>query len=258
MKTAIFVPARLASTRLHQKLLVEVQGKPVVLWVADRIRSQVPEMRLYFAVDDERFVELLDDAGFDAIMTGSTHSCGTDRIAEANRSIQAEQVINVQGDQPLVTAAQIHQLVALIDGGAQMATLGIPLEEYAAFCKREPDAVYRDPRDVKLICDKDGYAVYFSRAAIPHFRDADGGYDESAASACPVLIHEGLYAYTAAFLETFSQLPPGPLETGEKLEMLRASEHGYRIAVGISYDPYLEIDTPEQAREFERLLEEKT
>ena len=258
MKSAVFVPARLASTRLHQKLLIEIHGKPVVLWVADRIRSQVPDIPLYFAVDDERFVELLADAGFDAIMTGSAHTCGTDRIAEANRTVQAEQVINVQGDQPLVTAAQIRQLLELLEGGAQMATLGVPLQDYAAFCKREPDAVYRDPRDVKLICDKDGHAVYFSRAAIPHFRDAGGAYDEGAAGACPVLIHEGLYGYSATFLETFSQLPPGPLETGEKLEMLRATEHGYRIAVGISYDPYLEIDTLEQARDFEQLLEKQT
>jgi 3-deoxy-manno-octulosonate cytidylyltransferase (CMP-KDO synthetase) len=258
MKTAIFVPARLASTRLHQKLLVEIQGKPVVLWIAQRIRDQVPDIALYFAVDDERFVEILSDAGFEAIMTGAHHTCGTDRIAEANRHVAADVAINVQGDQPLVTAAQIHQLVALVEGGALMATLGIPLPEYAAFCKREVDAVYRDPRDVKLACGRDGNAVYFSRAPVPYFRDAHGAWDPASAETCSLLVHEGLYAYSAEFLQTFASLPPGPLESAEKLEMLRAMEHGYRIAVGISHDPYLEIDTLEQARDFESYLERNT
>lgn len=254
MKTAIFVPARLASTRLHQKLLVAIQGKPVVLWVAQRIRDQVPDIPLYFAVDDERFVEILSEAGFEAIMTGSHHTCGTDRIAEANGRVEAELAINIQGDQPLVTAAQIGHLVSLVEGGAPMATLGIPLGEYAAFCNRSPEDVYRDPRDVKLLCGQDGNAVYFSRAPVPFFRDHDGGYDEDSAQGCPLLIHEGLYAYTAEFLQIFASLPPGPLERAEKLEQLRAIEHGYRIEVGVSYDPYIEIDTLEQARDFERHL----
>ncbi|GMQ95969.1 MAG: 3-deoxy-manno-octulosonate cytidylyltransferase [Gammaproteobacteria bacterium] len=258
MKTAILVPARLASTRLHEKMLHAIHGKPVLQWVAERIRDQVPEVPLFFAVDDERLRALLVQSGFDAIMTDADHTCGTDRIAEANRTVRAENVINVQGDQALVTGTQIRSLVELIEGDADMATLGIPLEAYAEFNKRSVGDVYEDPGDVKLICDRNGNAIYFSRAPIPYFRDFGGAYDAAAANVCPLLIHLGLYAYTAEFLETFSSLAPGSLETAEKLEMLRATEHGYRVAVGISNDPYIEIDTLEQARDFERYLEKQS
>lgn len=255
MKTAILVPARLASTRLPEKMLHAIHGKPVLRWVAERIRDEVPELPLYFAVDDERLAELVADAGFEAIMTDPAHACGTDRIAEANRTVGAEHVINVQGDQALVTGAQIRSLVSLIEGDADMATLGIPLEIYAAFNRRSPDDVYADPGDVKLVCDARGRAIYFSRAPIPHFRDAGGAYAPPGDGPPTVLIHLGLYAYTAEFLATFSRLPPGRLETAEKLEMLRATENGYAIAVGITEDPYIEIDTLEQARDFERYLD---
>jgi 3-deoxy-manno-octulosonate cytidylyltransferase (CMP-KDO synthetase) len=258
MKTAILVPARLASTRLHEKMLHAIHGKPVLQWVAERIRAEVPEIPLYFAVDDERLRELLAQIGFEAIMTDASHTCGTDRIAEANRTVKADNVINVQGDQALVTAAQIRRLVELIEADAEMATLGIPIGAYAEFNKRKVDDVYKDPGDVKLVCDRNGNAIYFSRAPIPYFRDSGGAYDAAMADDCPVLIHLGLYAYTSEFLERFSSLTPGHLEIAEKLEMLRATEHGCRIAVGISNDPYIEIDTLEQAREFERYLEKES
>ena len=254
-KTAILVPARLASTRLHEKMLHGIHGKPVVLWVAERIRDEVPEIPLFFAVDDERLRGTLADAGFDAIMTDANHTCGTDRIAEANRTVKADYVINVQGDQALVTGAQIRSLAELIEGGVDMATLGTPLEVYAAFNERTPEDVYTDSGDVKLVCGNDGNAIYFSRAPIPYFRDTDGAYTQSEDGTPAVLIHLGLYAYSAAFLETFSTLAPGRLESAEKLEMLRATENGYAIAVGVTDEPYIEIDTLEQARDFERYLE---
>ncbi len=257
MKTAILVPARLASTRLHEKMLHSIHGKPVLQWVAERIRDEAPEIPVFFAVDDERIRELLAQSGFEAIMTDSSHTCGTDRIAEANRTVQAEHVINVQGDQALVTGAQIRGLVELIEGDTDMATLGIPLESYEEFNQRNVDDVYNDPGDVKLVRDRNGNAIYFSRAPIPYFRDSGGAYDAATADSCPVLIHLGLYAYTAEFLQRFSSLAPGNLETAEKLEMLRATEHGYRIAVGVCNDPYIEIDTLEQARDFERYLEKQ-
>ena len=258
MKTAILVPARLASTRLHEKMLHTIHGKPVLQWVAERIREQAPEIPLFFAVDDQRLVDLLAQSGFEAIMTSADHTCGTDRIAEANRTVGADNVINIQGDQALVTGAQIRKLVTLIEGDTRMATLGTPLEVYARFNERSVDDVYKDAGDVKLICDKDGNAIYFSRSPIPYFRDAGGAYDNAAANACPLLVHLGLYAYTATFLRTFSSLAPSSLETAEKLEMLRATENGYRISVGVSDDPYIEIDTLEQARDYERYLAEKS
>jgi 3-deoxy-manno-octulosonate cytidylyltransferase (CMP-KDO synthetase) len=239
-------------------MLHGIHGKPVLQWVAERIRDEVPEIPLYFAVDDDRIREMLAGIGFEAIMTDPSHTCGTDRIAEANRTVKADNVINVQGDQALVTAAQIRRLVELIEGDAHMATLGTPIDAYADFNQRTVDDVYKDPGDVKLICDRNGNAIYFSRAPIPYFRDAGGAYDGASSDANPVLVHLGLYAYTSKFLQQFSALAPGSLETAEKLEMLRATEHGYPIAVGVSNDPYIEIDTLEQARDFEQYLEKRS
>lgn len=249
MKCAIIVPARVASTRFPQKLLHEVRGKPVLLWTADRIRSEAPEFPLTFAVDNEKLAEILRSGGYDALLTDPGHTCGTDRIAEANRTIQAECVINVQADEPLVTGNQIRQLAELIQQpGEVMATLGTPL-------RYEKD--YRNPNHVKLVCDASGHAVYFSRAPIPYFRDSQGLFDPERAAACPVLIHLGLYAYTGEFLETFAHLEPGRLESLEKLEMLRAIERGHRIAVGVTTESLIEIDLPEHAVQFEEVVKER-
>jgi 3-deoxy-manno-octulosonate cytidylyltransferase (CMP-KDO synthetase) len=244
---AIIVPARVASTRFPKKLLHEVRGKPVILWTAERIRSEAPEFPLYFAVDHTELGRLLAGAGFEAIMTDPAHSCGTDRIAEANRQIGAELVINVQADEPLVTGTQIRQLAELIQRDVEMATLGTPL-------KYERD--FFNPNHVKCLCDNSGRALYFSRAPIPYFRDINGAFDENLAASVPVLIHLGLYAYRAAFLERFSQLPPGKLEQIERLEMLRVLEAGGRIQVGVTYDALIEIDTLQQAAEFEAVVKE--
>lgn len=248
MNVAIIVPARIGSTRFPKKLLHQIKGKPVIVWTADRIRKEAPEFPLYFAVDHESLAEVLRKEGFEAIMTDPSHSCGTDRIAEANRRLKAQYVINVQADEPLVTGDQIRQLVELIQHDTEMATLGTPVQY-------EKD--YRNPNHVKLVCDENGYAVYFSRAPIPYFRDTHGAFEAEVAAVIPVLIHLGLYAYTASFLELFCGLPPGKLEQVEKLEMLRAMERGHRIKVGITKDALVEIDTPEQAVEFEQVVTQR-
>jgi 3-deoxy-manno-octulosonate cytidylyltransferase (CMP-KDO synthetase) len=248
MQFAIIVPARVASTRFPQKLLHEVRGKPVILWTADRIRSEAPEFPLWFAVDNERLFKLLTDAGYQALMTSADHTCGTDRIAEANRKIGAAFVLNVQADEPMVTGGQIRQLAKLIQGEVEMATLGTPL-------KYERD--YTNPNHVKCVCDAQGRALLFSRAPIPYFRDSQGLFDGAKAAQVPLLIHLGLYAYRREFLEAFSKMPPGRLEQIEKLEMLRVLEQGHRIAVGVTHDALIEIDTLEQAAEFEAVVKER-
>jgi 3-deoxy-manno-octulosonate cytidylyltransferase (CMP-KDO synthetase) len=248
MNVAIIVPARIGSTRFPKKLLHPIKGKPVIVWTADRIKKEAPEVPLYFAVDHESLAEVLRKNGYEAIMTDPSHSCGTDRIAEANRRLKAKYVINVQADEPLVAGSQIRQLVALIQQDTEMATLGTPIHY---------DKDYHNPNHVKLVCDEKGYAVYFSRAPIPYFRDTHGAFEADAAASIPVLIHLGLYAYTASFLELFCKLPPGKLEQVEKLEMLRAMERGYRIKVGVTKDALIEIDTPEQAVQFEQVVTER-
>lgn len=248
MNVAIIVPARIGSTRFPKKLLHRIKDKPVIVWTADRIKKEAPEFPLYFAVDHESLAEVLRRDGYEAIMTDPTHTCGTDRIAEVNRRLKAKYVVNVQADEPLVTGGQIRQLVELIQQDTEMATLGTPVRY---------DKDYRNPNHVKLICDDNGYAVYFSRAPIPYLRDTHGAFDAEVAASIPVLIHLGLYAYTAPFLELFCTLAPGKLEQVEKLEMLRAMERGHRIKVGVTKDTLIEIDTLDQAVEFEQVVTER-
>jgi 3-deoxy-manno-octulosonate cytidylyltransferase (CMP-KDO synthetase) len=247
-KTAIVVPCRLESTRFPRKLLHAIRGKPLVLWVAERITTQAPEFPLWFAVDHELLRVPLAAAGFQTILTAPTHQSGTDRLAEANRTVRADCVINVQADEPLVTGAQIRRLAELIAGPVAMATLATPFQTAADFT---------NPNQVKVVVRNDGRALYFSRSAMPYARDRAGAVDDAWVAANPCQRHLGLYAYKADLLERFAKLPVGRLEQIEKLEQLRVLENGYDIAVGFTTDPTIGIDTPEDAERFERLLEAK-
>jgi 3-deoxy-manno-octulosonate cytidylyltransferase (CMP-KDO synthetase) len=242
---AIIVPCRLESTRFPRKLLHVIKGRPLLLWVAARIREQAPQFQLAFAVDHPLLDECLTEAGYHAIRTGAQHQSGTDRIAEANREIHADCVINVQADEPLVSGAQLRQLADLISGSADMATLGTPFRTAADFA---------NPNQVKVVFGRDGRALYFSRSPMPYARDLAGRVDDAWVQANPCFKHLGLYAYKAALLEKFAQLPLGRLEQIEKLEQLRVLENGYDIAVGITEDPTIGVDTPEDAVKFEQWL----
>jgi 3-deoxy-manno-octulosonate cytidylyltransferase (CMP-KDO synthetase) len=178
-------------------------------------------------------------------MTRSDHASGTDRIAEANRKIGAEHVINVQADEPLVSSGQIRLLAELIAGPLEMATL-------AARFKTAGD--FNNPNQVKVTFDRNGRALSFSRLPMPYARDRGGRVDDEWVRMHPCFRHLGLYAYKAGFLEQFSALPAGRLEQIEKLEQLRALENGHAIAVGITDDPAIGVDTVEDAEAFERLL----
>jgi 3-deoxy-manno-octulosonate cytidylyltransferase (CMP-KDO synthetase) len=247
-KTAIVVPCRLESTRFPRKLLHAIRGKPLVLWVAERIAAQASEFPLWFAVDHELLRAPLVAAGFQTILTAPTHQSGTDRLAEANRTVRADFVINVQADEPLVTGAQIRRLAELIAGPVAMATLATPFQTAADFA---------NPNQVKVVVRNDGRALYFSRAPMPYARDRAGAVDDAWVAAHPCHRHLGVYAYKADLLERFAKLPVGRLEQIEKLEQLRVLENGYDIAVGFTTDPTIGVDTPEDAVRFERLLEAK-
>ena len=242
---SIIVPARLASTRFPSKLLYEVRGKPIILWTAERIRTVAPEFPLYFAVDDDALERCLSEAGFTAIRTRAEHPSGTDRLAEANATIGAPAVINVQGDEPLVTGEQIRALAAGIEREAAIATLAAPFVRPQDFA---------NPNQVKVVRDREGYALYFSRSSMPFARDTSGEVDAAWLAQNRCYRHLGLYAYKADFLSAFSSLEPGLLEQIEKLEQLRAMEHGYRIHVGITDQATIGIDTPEDIAEFEACL----
>jgi len=209
---------------------------------AERARSVD---RVLVATDDERIRAAVAAFGGDVVMTSPAHSSGTDRIAEAVADVDAEIVVNVQGDLPLLDPQMIDAAVAPLQGDADLplATLMTPI--HAADEMRNPNVV-------KVVTDAQGFALYFSRSAIPFWRDTDGD---------GVLGHRhlGLYVFRREFLLTFARLPPTPLERAEKLEQLRALENGYRIKVVAVAQAAVEVDTAadlEKARQFLRQSED--
>jgi 3-deoxy-manno-octulosonate cytidylyltransferase (CMP-KDO synthetase) len=245
---AIIVPCRLESTRFPRKLLHKIKGRPLLLWVAERIAREAPEFPLWFAVDHPLLGDLVTGAGFQAIMTSAAHQSGTDRIAEANRTVGARHAINVQADEPLVTGGQLRTLAELLisGGGAPMATLATPFKRAADFA---------NPNQVKVVmAPATRRALFFSRSPMPYARDRAGVVDDAWVAANPCFKHLGLYAYRADLLGKFAELPMGKLEQIEKLEQLRVLENGYEIACAVTADPTIGVDTPEDAVKFEQWL----
>lgn len=240
---AIIVPARLASVRFPRKLLFPLSGKALILWTAERLRSEVPEIPLHFAVDGEELAELLSANGFEVILTPPELPSGTDRVAWANQSLRAEWVVNVQADEPMVEGVQVRLLFDLLEGGGSMATLATPFQSRTDFLS---------PHQVKVVLDDQGRALYFSRAPVPFERDCK--IDDDWVLENQPLRHLGLYGYRREFLEAFSQLKPGRLEKTERLEQLRALENGYEVRVGLTEAPLPGIDTPEDATRMLELL----
>ncbi|MGL4549618.1 MAG: 3-deoxy-manno-octulosonate cytidylyltransferase, partial [Gemmataceae bacterium] len=187
-----------------------------------------------------RIFDAVRSFGGRVVMTRPDHACGTDRIAEVARGLDAEVIVNLQGDEPLIDPAALDQVIAMLedDPAAGMATLAAPLLSAEQ---------YRSPNCVKVVCDGEGNALYFSRAPVPFVRD---GEPDLAARPARFLQHVGLYAYRRAFLMRFAALPPAPLEQLEKLEQLRALAAGCRIRVGLTAAPTLGVDTPEDYRRF--------
>jgi 3-deoxy-manno-octulosonate cytidylyltransferase (CMP-KDO synthetase) len=181
-------------------------------------------------------------------MTDASHQSGTDRLAEANRTVRASYVLNVQADEPLVTGAQLQALARLIQGDCPMATLATPFRRIVDFY---------NTNQVKVVMSQTGRALYFSRSRMPYSRDLGLTIDDAWVQANPCFKHLGLYAYKADFLEKFVRLAPGQLEQIEKLEQLRVLENGYPIAIDVTEDPTIGVDTPEDAKKFELLLEAK-
>jgi 3-deoxy-manno-octulosonate cytidylyltransferase (CMP-KDO synthetase) len=247
MHTAIIVPGRLASSRFPRKLLFPIKGIPLIVRTAQRIRTEVPNLPLFFAVDHADLAQCLHEAEFDSIMTRDDHVSGTDRIAEANALVGADFVINVQADEPLIQAAQILQLSKLIqEPGIALATL--------AHRFHNPQDFY-NPNQVKVVISNSGEALYFSRSPIPYPRDIAGQVSREWLNSNACYRHIGLYAYTRDFLSTFTTLNVAAHEQIEKLEQLRALAHGYRIAVGVTEANSAGVDTPDDVACVESLIE---
>jgi 3-deoxy-manno-octulosonate cytidylyltransferase (CMP-KDO synthetase) len=237
------IPARFSSTRLPGKALVEIEGVPMVVRVWRQTFRARALSRVVVATDDERIARAIVAAGGEAMMTSPAHRSGTDRIAEVAAKVPAAIYVNVQGDLPFIDPADLDALAAPMraDDGIAMATLATPIVDAHE---------WHNPNVVKVVCDGRGNALYFSRAPIPWPR-------EGAAPPAQALRHIGVYAYRRDFLLRFAELEPGVLEALEKLEQLRALEHGFRIRVVASVAPSLEVDTREdltRAREHARRL----
>jgi 3-deoxy-manno-octulosonate cytidylyltransferase (CMP-KDO synthetase) len=241
MRIVGIIPARWASTRLPGKPLADLGGRPLIEHVWRRALRARRLSRVLVATDDVRIAAAVRAFGGEAVMTPRACASGTDRLAVAARRIACDVVVNVQGDEPFLSPAALDRLVEpfLSDRRLQMATLAAPL----------PAAEAQDPNSVKVVCDLDGSALYFSRAAVPFPR---GGLRPSSAS--PYRLHVGVYAYRRAFLLKYARWPQTPLERLERLEQLRALEHGVRIRVVNAARPSLSVDTPADLDRARRLL----
>jgi len=237
----IVIPARYASTRLPGKALADIAGQPMVARVAAAARRAGAD-GVWVATDDERIVVAGLQHGFDALMTSANHRSGTDRIAEVADRLHwddADVVVNVQGDEPLIDPALIKAVAEVLHGDpeAALATAAHPLAAAEDFF---------NPNVVKVVCDADGRALYFSRAPIPWDRDRFAHSRDSLPADLPALGHIGVYAYRVSFLRRFGQLAAAPLERCESLEQLRALWHGYAIrVVTVDRPPSPGVDTPE-------------
>lgn len=235
------LPARWGSSRFPGKPLHLIAGKPLIQHVWERCTQCSRLDDLLIATDDERILNAAESFGGRAVMTSSDHPTGTDRIAEALRSLpDTTHVVNIQGDEPLIDPSLVDELAAAMaaDPDLDMATAANPLDP------AEP--AVNDPNVVKVVTALDGRALYFSRSPLPFFRNQVEGL--------PVLRHKGIYAYRRSFLERFVTWPPSPLEQAESLEQLRALENGASIKVLTTSDTSPGVDTPDQALEVERLL----
>ena len=243
MKFIAIIPARYASTRFPGKPLAILGGKPVIQRVYEQAVSILPEA--WVATDDERIFQAVEQFGGHAVMTRSDHKSGTDRIEEAAEKINtdADVIINIQGDEPFVQASQIKSLMELFENSeTQIGTLGKRFESMNAVT---------NPNSPKIVCDLQGFALYFSRSIIPFVR---GKEQQTWQDYYPYLKHLGLYAYRREVLREVTRLPQSPLEIAESLEQLRWLENGYRIRVGLTDVETVGIDTPEDLQRAEAFL----
>ena len=233
MEVLAVIPARYGSSRFEGKVLAKDTGKFLVQHTYERALCAKSVEKALIATDSELVMQACASFGADCVMTSEAHQSGTDRITEAVRDIDAEIIVNLQADEPEIEPANIDELVELLRGSsADMATLVADFENKGQIT---------DPNVVKAIVDKDGRAIYFSRSVIPYDRQAGGVGDTGR-----YLRHLGIYAYRKDFLLKFTSLKQGELEKCEKLEQLRAIEHGFSIITGKVKHAWEGIDTAEQ------------
>jgi 3-deoxy-manno-octulosonate cytidylyltransferase (CMP-KDO synthetase) len=246
----VVIPARMASSRLPNKPLADIGGLPMVVRVAQRA-GQSRARQVVVAADDVRILQACESHGVSAVLTRQDHLSGSDRLAEACQLLGLEAddvVVNVQGDEPLILAQLINEVALLL---LQRPEASMSTAAHAIHSLEE----FMNPNVVKLVMDARQWALYFSRAPIPWWRDGQSSGSFRTLPDPAPLRHIGIYAYRAAFLSGFPHLPPAPLETMESLEQLRALWHGHRIAVHVTQQaPGPGVDTPEDLARVRQLL----
>jgi len=237
IRAAAVIPARYQSTRFPGKPLALILGKPLLRWVYEGVKQAQSVERIVIATDDERIRETATAFGGEVVMTSPSHSCGTDRVAEAAAGLPQAVIINVQGDEALITGGEIDRLVNVLqDPSIPMASLMAAV--------REVEMIH-DPHLVKVVVDADGYALYFSRSPLPYHSE-DFFY-----------LHSGIYGFQRDFLIQFARMPVSRLERLEKLEQLRVLENGSRIKMIETGHPALRVDTPEDIIKVEEFLKKR-
>lgn len=241
------IPARYASTRFPGKPLAILGGKTVIQRVYEQVKSVLNDV--YVATDDERIINAVKEFGGNAIMTSQNHKSGTDRIEEAVNIIgkNFDVIINIQGDEPFIHKSQIETICeCFTDPNTMIATLGRP------FTEKDTIKDLENPNSPKLICDNNGFAMYFSRSIIPYIR---GEEKEKWLNKFTFLKHIGLYAYRTKVLSEITKLPQSSLEIAESLEQLRWLQNGYKIKVGITTIETIGIDKPDDLKKAEVFLQ---
>lgn len=256
-KVIAIIPARYSSTRLPGKMLADIGGVPLVIATARRVSKARLVGRVIIATDDVRIAEAARSHGIESAMTSAGHASGSDRVAEAARGLpEGSIIVNVQGDEPLVSPEVIDRAVAaMFEGHADIVTVSEPIER--------PEAVF-DANVVKVVAGADGRALYFSRSPVPFIRDAalrNGGAISKALEQEPELLrvfrkHVGLYVFRREYLLGLARLAASPLEQLEMLEQLRALENGARIRVIASGHRSIGVDTPSDLEAVRKMMAE--
>lgn len=236
MRTRVvgIIPARYASQRLPAKPLLDLAGKPMIQRVYEQATKATMLQQVVVATDDERIASVVKSFGGEVLLTSPLLESGSDRVAEAARSLKADIVVNIQGDEPLIPPEMIDQAAALLleDSTVQIGTLARRIESTEELL---------NPNVVKVVFDRQGYALYFSRSVIPFVREEKEM--KQWLQHCRFFKHVGIYVYRYDFLQNYTQLPKTELEKAEKLEQLRILEHGYRIKVAVTEKESIAVDT---------------
>ncbi len=237
------IPSRYGSTRLPAKSLALINGKPLVQHVYERAKQARMLDEVIVATDDERILRAVVAFGGKAIITGLHHHSGTERVAEVARQSDAQVILNIQGDEPLIHPEHIDQVASFL-----LSHQAVPMATVMTRLTNHADVT--NPNVVKVVVDQDGYALYFSRASIPFDRQGAGSREQGAG----YWKHIGLYGYQRYFLLQLPHLSPTPLEQAEQLEQLRALEHGHKIKVLETAHDTIGVDTADDLKRVEEVL----